>query len=101
VPGPLRGLLAILERSRRGFAAQVKAMLARPDRTSFLPSIRSPTLVLCGAEDHWAPVAVHREQSQAIPGRRLTIVPDCGHMSPMEEPGAVGDAMAAWLQSAI
>ena len=74
------------------FAAQVRALLARPDRTSLLPTIRSPTLVLCGAEDSWAPAAIHQSMSQAIPGSRLTIVPDCGHMAPMEQPGSVGNA---------
>ena len=45
------------------FAAQIRALLARPDASAVLDAIRCPTLVLCGAEDSWAPVSRHREMA--------------------------------------
>jgi pimeloyl-ACP methyl ester carboxylesterase len=34
----------------------------------------------------------------AIPGSRVVIVADSGHMAPMEQPGAVSAAMLEWLR---
>ena len=64
-----------------------------------LPRIGCPTLVLCGREDAWSPLARHEELARAIDGARLVAVPRCGHMSTMEQPAAVAAALAAWLAS--
>ncbi len=37
----------------------------------------------------------------AIPGARLAVIEDCGHMSLLERPAEVNRAMAAWLDSAV
>ncbi len=79
------------------FAAQIRALLARPDAGPLLAAIRCPVLVLCGRDDTWAPLARHEEMASAIPGGRLVAVDACGHMAPMERPHAVAEAMAAWL----
>ena len=81
------------------FAMQIKALLGRPDATSVLPALRCPTLVLCGCEDAWAPPSRHDAMAKMIPHSTLEIIPDCGHMAPMERPLAVNDAMRRWLQS--
>lgn len=80
------------------FAAQQQALLARPDAAPLLPTLGVPTLVLCGEEDRWSPPERHREMAGRIPGAHLVLVPQCGHMSPMEQPQAVAAAMAQWLQ---
>jgi pimeloyl-ACP methyl ester carboxylesterase len=79
------------------FEAQIHALLARPDRTDLLKSLRLPTLVLCGADDSWSPLARHEDIAGLIQASRLIAVPDCGHMSTMERPEAVTAAMLAWL----
>lgn len=81
------------------FACQIRALLDRPDASAVLPGIRVPTLVLCGREDCWAPVSQHREIAQLIPAGypALRIVADAGHMSPMERPREVADALGEWL----
>lgn len=81
------------------FEAQIRALLARPDRTDLLPQLRLPTLVLCGREDGWSPLARHELMARLIPGSRLVAVPDCGHMSTMERPEAITDALSVWLGS--
>jgi pimeloyl-ACP methyl ester carboxylesterase len=81
------------------FAAQIRALLARPDASELLPRIACPALVLCGAEDSWAPAARHREMAAKIPGARLTLVPECGHMCTLERPEAVTAALLEWQHS--
>jgi pimeloyl-ACP methyl ester carboxylesterase len=85
-------------RSVAEFAVQIQALLQRPDASDLLPRIRCPTLLLCGEQDQWSPPAQHREMALLIPGSLLTVVPDCGHMSPMEQPAAVSAALLAWVE---
>lgn len=90
-------IIAMFERSSAdAFEAQIRALLARPDATALLESIRCPAMVLCGNDDAWAPADRHREMAARIPGAILTLVPECGHMSTMERPAAVTEALLAW-----
>ncbi len=82
------------------FAAQIRALLARPDASSLLGEIRCPTLVLCGEQDSWAPAARHREMAAQIPASRLVLVPQCGHMCTLERPEAVTAALLDWHREA-
>jgi pimeloyl-ACP methyl ester carboxylesterase len=79
------------------FAAQINALLTRPDAAPVLPTITCPALVLTGREDLWSPPAQHATMAEAIAGAQLCIVEQCGHMSTMEQPGAVNAAFATWL----
>lgn len=81
------------------FERQIRALLDRPDATPVLQRVAVPTLVLCGREDSWAPVSQHQELAALIPEghARLQVVAQCGHMSTMEQPDAVAEAMRAWL----
>ncbi len=80
------------------FAAQIRALLARPDASALLPGIRCPALVLCGEQDSWAPAERHREMAAIIPGAQLVLVPECGHMCTLERPEAVTRALLDWYQ---
>ena len=91
-------VLAMIERqSVERFAAQQHALLARRDNTALLDTITCPTLLLCGREDGWSPPARHEEMAARIPGARLVVVDDCGHMCTMERPLEVGRALLDWL----
>jgi pimeloyl-ACP methyl ester carboxylesterase len=79
------------------FRRQQTAIMSRPDNRPFLPSIACPTLVLVGREDALTPVELSQEIAAGIPGARLEIVPDCGHLSTMEQSEAVNRALRAWL----
>ena len=79
------------------FEAQMNALLGRPDATPVLAQIRCPALILTGREDAWSPPATHQLMAGAIPNAKLVIVPDSGHMSTMEQPAAVAQAMRDWL----
>ncbi|MBV9366890.1 MAG: alpha/beta hydrolase [Solirubrobacterales bacterium] len=54
---------------------------------SRLHRIGAPTLVVHGARDRMIPVANARVIAQHVPGARLTILEDAGHLYPTEEPG--------------
>ncbi len=93
-----KSILDMLERScPEQFAAQIKALLERPDAAPVLSDIRCPTLVLCGREDAWSTPAQHQVMSSQIPGAALCIVEHCGHMATLEQPQRVSEALAKWL----
>ncbi len=79
------------------YAAQIKALLARPEAFPLLAQIRCPALVLCGNEDANSPPVANREMAEAIPGAQLEIIPQCGHMSLQERPDVVNAALKALL----
>ena len=85
-------------RSPATFRNQVNALIHRPDAAAVLRTIRCPTLVLCGRQDEWSPLAQHEEIASGIDGARLAVIENAGHMAPFERPGAVTDALARWLQ---
>jgi pimeloyl-ACP methyl ester carboxylesterase len=80
------------------FARQQTAIMTRPDSRAGLPAIRCPTLVLVGDGDLLTPPALSEEMAGLIPGSRLVVVPHCGHLSTLERPEAVTQALVAWLR---
>lgn len=95
-------VLDMIERSNPTvFAAQIAALLARPDATALLDTIRCPTLLLCGREDAWSPPARHEFMRDRIPGARLVVVEQCGHMGTLERPAAVSAALIDWLDRPV
>jgi pimeloyl-ACP methyl ester carboxylesterase len=56
-------------------------------------------LVLVGEGDELTPPDLSREIAGAISGAKLTIVPDSGHLSTLEQPEAVNAALAEWLSA--
>ncbi len=79
------------------YAAQIAALLHRPEIESLLPDITCPTLVLVGDQDHWSPVAQHRAIAGVIPGSELVVIEGAGHMLPAEAPEAFVAALKTWL----
>ncbi len=93
--GPLTEM--VMRSTPETFANQQRALLDRPEARAVLPLIKCPALVLCGRQDAWSPVAQHEEIAAAIPHSKLVIVEDSGHMSPVEQPEAVTQALLNWL----
>jgi pimeloyl-ACP methyl ester carboxylesterase len=79
------------------FARQQEAIIGRPDQREALRGVRCPSLVLCGAQDVLTPPMLHEEMAALIPGAVLEVVPDCGHLSTLEQPARVHDALRRWL----
>lgn len=80
------------------FAAQIRALLGRPDARDVLRGLRCHTLLLCGRDDAWSPLARHQQMQAMLPASHLAVIDDCGHMSTMEQPEAVSEALAEWLR---
>ncbi|HEX4128394.1 MAG TPA: alpha/beta fold hydrolase [Pirellulales bacterium] len=89
----------ILATAPETIAAVQHAMAERPDVQGMLPTIRVPTLVLVGQEDAISPVDEMRAIAAGIPGAQFVIVPEAGHMAPMENPAAVNQALRTFLGS--
>ena len=81
-----------------GFVRQQTAVISRPDSRPTLAWIKCPTLVLSGDEDNTIPNALSVEMANGIPGARLVILPQCGHLPQPEQPMATADALAEWLR---
>ena len=80
-----------------GFARQTEALCARSDARPGLAAISVPTLVLVGDQDPLTPPILSQELAAAIPNAQLVVVPECGHVSPLEQPQAVNRALLDWL----
>ena len=81
------------------FARQQTAIISRPDSRPTLAWIKCPTLVLSSDEDNVVPNSLSSEMAAGIPRAKLTIIPDCGHLTPLERPRATADALVDWLRS--
>ena len=81
--------------------ADLAAMRDRPDSTGLLPEISIPTLVVVGERDVLTPPADSEAMAAAIPGARLVTIPGAGHLTPMERPKAVSQALAEFYTSAL
>ncbi len=94
----MQRLTAMVERANPDvFCRQVNALLHRPDAYKILSMIDCPTAVIVGGLDTWSPLAQHEEMAARIPGASLTVIEGSGHMSPVEQPGAVTAALADWM----
>ncbi len=79
----------------QAFARQ--SLLERPDGSDVLRSWHGPTLLLWGADDAITPPVLHHEMAAWLPQARQVELADCGHLSPLEQPQAVTDALRRWL----
>jgi pimeloyl-ACP methyl ester carboxylesterase len=80
------------------FIRQQQAIIGRADSRPLLASIRCPTLVVVGEQDKLIPLDRSQELAQSIPGARLVVVPECGHIPTLEQPQAATAALVEWLQ---
>jgi pimeloyl-ACP methyl ester carboxylesterase len=79
------------------FTRQQNAIMGRPDSRPFLIEYGVPTLVMCGRQDALTPLDHSEEMAAGIPGARLAVIEDCGHLSTMERPQAATALMRQWL----
>ena len=88
----------VMTSSPVAIAAAHRGMAVRPDMTSLLPSIRIPTLVLCGEHDSISPVAEMKIIAEQIPNAKFVVIPNAGHMAPMEQPETVNAAIRQFMR---
>lgn len=82
-----------------GIIGALEAMRDRADSTPLLEDITVPTLVVAGQEDRLIPTEYSRSLSDVIPGAQFTIIPEAGHLTPMEQPIATSRVVGEFLES--
>lgn len=69
------------------------AALARLNYGHRLGEIETPTLLICGSEDHGAPPENTRQMHAAIKGSRFVEIKQAGHISNIEQPAIFAKAV--------
>lgn len=80
----------------RAYAAAARA-IGDYNWTAELPRLRVPTLILQGREDTLTPPGGSVKMSRNIERSRLLMIPDCGHVVPVEKPELFTHALLAFL----
>ncbi len=87
-----------LEAPPRRFAvARQRETMAGWSSYDRLPDLHTPTLVLCGDDDGMVPPENSRQIAARIPGAKLVLIPQCGHLPMLEQPEGVASAVFAFL----
>jgi len=73
------------------------ALRDREDYSTTLPSIRVPTLIIVGEQDAITPPKMAQTMHEKIAGSKLVQIPAAGHVSTMEKPQDVSDAIVSFL----
>jgi len=88
----------MLKTKPEGAAAALHGMAERDDQTALLAKITVPALVMVGAEDAITPVADSEKMHAAIPGSRLVVIENAGHVSNLERTEQFNDALLSFLK---
>lgn len=78
-------------------AAAQRGMARRPDVREELPGINVPALVIVGAEDAITPPTEMRDVAEVLPQAKIVEIPGAGHMTTLENPAAVNDALREFI----
>ena len=88
----------ILRQSLDGVAAADRGMAERPDTTEWLREITCPTLIICGEQDAITPVEEMKCMSEQISDVRFRVIPNAGHLTPLEVPGFFYESLKNFLR---
>jgi pimeloyl-ACP methyl ester carboxylesterase len=80
-------------------ASPTARRLSAEDVTAQLATLQVPTLILHGAVDPLIPVEHSRRFAAAIPGAKLIVYPDVGHLPQREIPERSAKDVAEFLGS--
>jgi 3-oxoadipate enol-lactonase len=69
----------------------------RPDQRALLAAVRTPVLVVAGAEDATFPNAETKAMADAIPGARYTVLDRVAHLAALEDPPLINRLVAEFL----
>jgi pimeloyl-ACP methyl ester carboxylesterase len=69
------------------------------DLQGIAPTLRVPTLILCGDRDKVTPLALSDRLNELIPDSRLLIVKGAGHMLPLEAPAQVNQELLDFVNT--
>ncbi|HEY0569273.1 MAG TPA: alpha/beta fold hydrolase, partial [Xanthobacteraceae bacterium] len=72
--------------------------LAGLDLRPKLSQVKMPVLVLVGEHDEATPPPMSHELAAGLPDARLTVLPGCAHVPPLQAPGLFLDAIEGFLR---
>ena len=75
------------------------AVMAEADLSDLLPHIAVPTLLIWGQLDGRSPLTVARHFEEAIPDATLVVIEGAGHMSNLDRPEQVNDAVREFCRA--
>lgn len=92
-----RGYANMLMRTpAAGYAATCTA-LRDTDLSALVPTIQTPTLVLCGAEDLATPPSLGRDLAALLPNAHFALIPNAAHLPCIEQPVILAEKIAEFL----
>ncbi|HTW39394.1 MAG TPA: alpha/beta fold hydrolase [Thermoplasmata archaeon] len=83
-----------------GPAEKWNAGLSRFDEKARIPSIRLPTLIVQAMDDQVVDASHGRILRQSIPGAQIRILPETGHMVPLERPAEAVESISGFVRAA-
>ncbi len=84
-----------------GVKGALFAMISRGSSTPFLSKIKIPTLHLSGEFDEMTPPDKMKEDSKKISDSMFEVVPNSGHMSPIENPDFVNETIYKFINKKL
>lgn len=83
------------------FAAYAETFRAMDnyDASSILPTIKVPTLIICGENDLFTPIKLAKEMVDKIPQAQLYVVPRASHYAAVEYPELLNYRIESFLES--
>jgi 3-oxoadipate enol-lactonase len=86
----------------RTFLTEQRALMRELNELQcILPSVEVPVLVLADPKDTLVPVDTARRLAQSLPDARLQLIEGAGHHLPRRAPGAVTEAIVAFLAANV
>lgn len=77
----------------------LKSMLTGRDATDkLLPQLRMPVLIVWGELDHITPVDQAATMQRMVPQSQLDVIPNCGHLAPVQCADLIGPKVAEFLR---
>jgi pimeloyl-ACP methyl ester carboxylesterase len=84
-----------------GIVGALAAMRERADSSALLPTLYGlPTLIVAGESDQLIPLADVAHLGDAIPGAVLRVIPNSGHLPPLEQPILTTQVLQDFLDAA-
>ncbi len=91
----------MLKTKPEGAAGALLGMAERDDQTELLSKISAKTLIVVGAEDALTPAADSEKMHRAIPGSRLVVLENAGHVSNLERTEQFNEALIDFLRDSL
>jgi pimeloyl-ACP methyl ester carboxylesterase len=89
----------MIERTKpETLTSTLNALAGRKDMLEWLRRVQVPTLVTVGEKDVISPVSASKKIEQGVDKAKLVVIPNTGHLSPLENPQALNEALFKFLK---